>query len=171
MPLEFLVKVSDRFGKFLWNIKFLGAFGEVVLVVDRVDPTFSAAVKRIGLIGIDEEQRKQIKKEALLHRLVCNHPNIVNYYTMRAVDNVLIELFLEYVDGGELFDCIEPDVGMGNIKAQFYFIQLLNGLKYIHDKGISHRDIKPENLLLNKNGMLIFRNFLVRICFRSFENK
>lgn len=37
--------------------------------------------------------------------------------------------------------------------------QLLNGLKYIHDKKIAHRDLKPENVLLSKAGVIKICDF------------
>jgi serine/threonine protein kinase len=39
-----------------------------------------------------------------------------------------------------LTDCrIEPDVGMPEVLAQRFFIQLICGLDYLHKKGVSHR--------------------------------
>ena len=59
-------------------------------------------------------------------------------------------IFMEYAEGGELFDKLVPDIGMPEAQAKFYFKQLVNGVAYLHKKSIGHRDLKPENLLLTR---------------------
>lgn len=44
-----------------------------------------------------------------------------------------------------------------NIKC--YMLQLLEGLRYLHDKHILHRDIKAANLLINNRGILQIADF------------
>jgi serine/threonine-protein kinase Chk1 len=98
------------------------------------------------------------------------HANIINYFLHKEVDDVFY-IFLEYANGGELFDqigtivfnlclihpypsiCIsEPDIGMPEHRVRHYFTQLISGVAHLHKLGIAHRDIKPENLLITEKG-------------------
>ena len=40
-----------------------------------------------------------------------------------------------------------------------YSIQILNGLIYLHEKGVVHRDIKGANILLGVDGMCKLADF------------
>ena len=66
---------------------------------------------------------------------------------------------MELAEGGDLFDKIESDVGVGEDIAHFYFTQLISAVGYMHSKGIGHRDIKPENILLSADGNLKIADF------------
>lgn len=66
---------------------------------------------------------------------------------------------MELAEGGDLFDKIESDVGVGEDIAHLYFTQLISAVSYMHSKGIGHRDIKPENILLSSEGDLKIADF------------
>lgn len=85
---------------------------------------------------------------------------------------------MEFAEGGDLFDKIgmvilcpylgetqtdrvrkEPDVGVPEDIAHFYFTQLISGVSFLHSKGVAHRDIKPENMLLDRDGNLKIADF------------
>ncbi|MCJ1413053.1 Chk1 protein kinase [Ptychographa xylographoides] len=66
---------------------------------------------------------------------------------------------MELAEGGDLFDKIESDVGVGEDIAHFYFTQLISAVSFMHSKGVGHRDIKPENILLSKEGNLKIADF------------
>ena len=48
---------------------------------------------------------------------------------------------IEYAPGGELFDIIEPDVGITEDLAQLYIRQLCSGVNYMHQKGFTQNDL------------------------------
>lgn len=66
---------------------------------------------------------------------------------------------LELASKGELFDYIFQTGSLSEEIARFYFLQLLNALEYIHNKGISHCDIKLENILLDERFNLKLADF------------
>ena len=66
---------------------------------------------------------------------------------------------LELAEGGDLFDKIEADEGVGEDVAHFYFTQLCSAISWCHGKGVAHRDIKPENMLLSGEGNLKLADF------------
>ncbi|XP_072230763.1 serine/threonine-protein kinase Chk1 [Leuresthes tenuis] len=139
-----------------------GAYGEVRLLVNR--QTEEAVAVKV----IDTSQAKEcadtVKKEVCIHKIL-NHPNIVRFFGHRK-EGPTVYLFLEYCTGGELFDRIEPDVGMAEKDAHRFFQQLLAAVEYLHCLGITHRDIKPENILLDDKDNLKLTDFGLATMFR-----
>ncbi|CAF3904471.1 unnamed protein product [Rotaria magnacalcarata] len=125
-----------------------GAYGEVVLP-KNVNTNEFAAVKIIDINRLKGND-VVIRKEIDLHKLF-RHENIIRFYGYKQQHSNYY-LFLEYAAGGELFDKIEPDVGMPEYLAQHYFKQVVAGMAYLHSLGVAHRvDLKPENLLIANN--------------------
>lgn len=63
---------------------------------------------------------------------------------------------------------LEPDVGMKVNDAKRFFNQLMNGVEYLHNKGVAHRDLKPENLLLDERDNLKISDFGMATMFRYY---
>jgi len=43
---------------------------------------------------------------------------------------------------------------VGQYQSRIWMLQLIDALKYMHEKGIAHRDLKMENVLLFDDGQL-----------------
>lgn len=111
---------------------------------------------------------QEYKKEILIHSSV-KHPNIIKLFENLDTDNHLY-LIMEYAISGELFNKIEPDIGITEDVVHFYAKQLLNSIKYLHNQGIAHRDLKPENMLLDEQGNLKLSDFGLATIFRRGNN-
>lgn len=107
-----------------------------------------------------------VKKEVCIQKFL-QHPNVLRYFGTRR-QNDIEYIFLEYAAGGELFDRIEPDVGMPANEARRFFNQLMDGVDYLHNKGVAHRDLKPENLLLDEHDTLKISDFGMATMFRYY---
>ena len=86
---------------------------------------------------------KQIKDESDVMQLL-SHPNIVDYYGIE-VHRDRVYIFQEYCEGGSLANLIS----FGRIEDEeivmLYAYQMLDGLQYLHSKGVEHRDVKPDS--------------------------
>ncbi|KAF6210881.1 hypothetical protein GE061_013992 [Apolygus lucorum] len=140
-----------------------GAYGEVKLVMNKHTNEYVA----MKMINTREhpDASKEVKKEVGIHKCL-RHPHVIQFYGSRSHGKHEY-IFLEYAAHGELFDKIEPDVGMSQAEARKYMSQLLSGIDYLHSRGIAHRDIKPENLLLDLNDNLKISDFGLATMFRA----
>ncbi|XP_034462274.1 serine/threonine-protein kinase Chk1 [Hippoglossus hippoglossus] len=139
-----------------------GAYGEVKLLVNR--QTEEAVAVKVIDTSQAKECAENVKKEVCVHKILT-HPNIVRFFGHRK-EGPTVYLFLEYCTGGELFDRIEPDVGMAENDAHRFFQQLMAAVEYLHNIGITHRDIKPENILLDDKDNLKLTDFGLATMFR-----
>lgn len=73
---------------------------------------------------------------------------------------------MEYCSGGDLFTLIVAAGKLEYAEADCFFKQLIRGVNYMHDVGVSHRDLKPENLILTQDGILKITDFGNGECFR-----
>jgi serine/threonine-protein kinase Chk1 len=112
---------------------------------------------------------KQIKMEIVLHQHLGKHHNIIHCLGS-GEDPLWTWIAMELADGGDLFDKIEADEGVGQDIAHFYFSQLISAVGYMHSKGIAHRDIKPENVLLSAEGDLKLSDFGLAALFKKDGN-
>ncbi|KAJ8266614.1 hypothetical protein GJAV_G00132500 [Gymnothorax javanicus] len=151
---------SDRWQ--LIECIIIGAYGEVRLLVNR--KTEEAVAVKVLDATRAKDCPESIRKEVCVHKML-SHPNIVRFFGQRREGHTSY-LFLEYCSGGELFDRIEPDVGMPERDAQRFFQQLIAGVEYLHSVGITHRDIKPENILLDDKDNVKISDFGLATVFR-----
>lgn len=105
-------------------------------------------------------------RELMLHSKCSDHPNVILLIQTKN-KNDFIMLFLELASSGDLFDKIEPDVGLEEDIGHFYFKQLIGAISFLHLKGIAHRDIKPENILLDGEGNLKLADFGLACVFKT----
>ncbi|RXG59572.1 Serine/threonine-protein kinase grp [Armadillidium vulgare] len=148
-----------------WNVVQTlgeGAFGEVKLLINQ--DTGEAVAMKIVDLNKHPDAVEAVRKEVCLHRIL-KHQNVIKFFGSRK-ENQMQYMFLEYAVGGELFDRIEPDIGMPPDQAQKYFRDLINGVEYLHLQGVTHRDIKPENLLLDANDILKITDFGMATLYR-----
>jgi serine/threonine-protein kinase CHEK1 len=104
--------------------------------------------------------------EILLHKHLGKHRNIIEFLSS-GESPAYAWIAMELASGGDLFDKIEADVGIGEDIAHFYFTQLMSAISYMHSKGVAHRDIKPENMLLSKDGDLKIADFGLAALFKK----
>ncbi|XP_037298065.1 serine/threonine-protein kinase Chk1 isoform X2 [Manduca sexta] len=132
-----------------------GAYGEVRLLVHARSGAAVALKVSRGGAGAREAALQRALRHPHVLRCLGERTHLHHHY-----------MFLEYAQGGELFDKIEPDVGMPESAARRYWRQTLAGLEYLHARGVAHRDIKPENLLLDHHDDVKISDFGMATVFR-----
>uniref|UniRef100_A0A8D2FCI2 Serine/threonine-protein kinase Nek11 n=1 Tax=Theropithecus gelada TaxID=9565 RepID=A0A8D2FCI2_THEGE len=139
-----------------------GSFGTVYLVSDKKAKRGEElkVLKEISVGELNPNETVQASLEAqLLSKL--DHPAIVKFHaSFVEQDNFCI--ITEYCEGRDLDYKIQEYKEAGKIfpdnQIIEWFIQLLLGVDYMHERRILHRDLKSKNIFL-KNNLLKIGDF------------
>ncbi|KDR85377.1 hypothetical protein GALMADRAFT_53578 [Galerina marginata CBS 339.88] len=143
--------VQKRIGKYIVTSQCLGT-GSFATVHLALDPEKHRQVACKSIRTKRDHEVGQVMKEVRI-LMTLKHPNINEIYDTEDKKK-FIHIFLQLCTGGDLFTYITHASGTGNriceAEAKYIMYQLLQALKYLHDKLISHRGMwrLPENILL-----------------------
>ncbi|KAF7723669.1 hypothetical protein EC973_001760 [Apophysomyces ossiformis] len=142
-----------------------GSYGRVYHALN-IEAGELIAVKQVNLpmtkADMDNAKLRE-KTEALFREITLigdlDHENIVQYLGYDTdEDEGYIYIFLEYIPGGSISSCLK----FGKFEeplVSFFTRQILQGIKYLHERGILHRDIKAANVLVDTTGVCKITDF------------
>ena len=131
-----------------------GSFGSVYLVRRKEDNKIYA-LKSVILEKLNKKEQQNSVNEVRILASV-NHPNVIGYKEAFWDDKISsLNIVMEYADDGDLQTKIGKMRKEGGIFQEnliwSYSIQMIEGLKALHDKKIMHRDLKSANIFLVKD--------------------
>jgi serine/threonine-protein kinase BUR1 len=143
-----------------------GTFGEVHRAKSRKTGAV-VALKKILMHNEKDGFPITALREIKLLKLL-SHPNILKLEEMavehhqKSTDKrkrAIMYMVTPYMDH-DLSGLLEnPSVKFTESQIKCYMLQLLEGLRYLHDQRILHRDMKAANLLINNKGILQIADF------------
>ena len=140
-----------KFGRMIGR----GAFGKVNIGLNILTGRI-VAIKSFNKKNLSNEKaKKKILYETNLMRGLY-HPSVTKILETFETDKYML-IIMEYISGGNLQNFVKKRRKLCEKTARILFRQLIQGIKYIHSRGIVHRDIKLENILLDLNN-------IVKIC-------
>jgi mitogen-activated protein kinase kinase kinase len=141
-----------------------GTYGRVYLGMNA-DNGEVLAVKLVEInpriAGADKDRIKEMvaaldqEIDTMQH---LEHPNIVQYLGCERGE-FSISIYLEYISGGSVGSCLRKHGKFEESVVRSLTRQTLDGLAYLHDKGILHRDLKADNILLDLDGTCKISDF------------
>ena len=131
-----------------------GSFGSVYLVLRKKDQKIYA-LKTVIFENLNKRDQENSLNEVRILASI-NHPNVIGYKeAFWDEQGSSLNIVMEYADDGDLESKIvkmRKEGGMFNESLIWsYSIQMIEGLKALHDKKIMQRDIKSANIFLVKD--------------------
>lgn len=139
---------TSRYTEEFYEVSKLGdgEFGSAYKCVNRLDGCVYAIKKSKMPIAGSQYERTALN-EVYAHAVLGQHCHVVRYYSAWAEDDHMY-IQNEFCNGGSLSEAMKIPVSEHCLKQ--IILQIANGLKYIHSKGLVHLDIKPGNIFVHR---------------------
>src|SRR6202789_2686876 len=141
-------------------IRLLGAGGMAeVWLARRADGAFKRDVAlKLPLLTRrrNDLEPRFVHERDILARL--EHPNIARFYDAGVDTEGLPYLSMEYVQGQTLMGWCDTQT-LGVEQRLALFLQVLDAVKYAHEKHVIHRDLKPSNIFVTESGQVRLLDF------------
>ncbi|XP_074601761.1 ribosomal protein S6 kinase II isoform X2 [Brevipalpus obovatus] len=95
---------------------------------------------------IDKKKKFDCSEEVEILLRFGQHSNIVTLHDVYEDVN-FVYLFMDFLEGGELFDRICKKNGFSESEASEVLEVIASTIKYLHENGVVHRDLKPSNIM------------------------
>jgi NIMA (never in mitosis gene a)-related kinase len=130
-----------------------GAFGSVFQVKRKSDELIYA-LKRVKVGKMNERDKQNSLNEVRVLASMC-HPNVIDYKeAFYDEESESLNIVMEYADEGDLAAKIKSNKSSKTLLSEneiwSIFIQIVSGLKSLHEKKIMHRDMKCANIFIKK---------------------
>ena len=132
-----------------------GAFS-IVYKVRRKKDNMVYALKKVKLQKLKDKEKENALNEVRILASI-NSPFVIKYKEafIEEKDKSLC-IVIEYADKGDLYQkistCRKMNIHMEEVDIWRTFIQMVKGLKCLHDLKILHRDLKSANIFLFNDG-------------------
>ncbi len=131
-----------------------GSYGEVFLTSKAGKSQLFATKKMDRKYADQPHVSKYLRNEISILREL-NHRNIVKLEAVKITQNHYY-LVMEYCNGGALSQCLRKYKAKYGRPfpveiVQYLMKQIIDGIRYIHNRNIIHRDLKLDNILVNFN--------------------
>ncbi|KAI6651209.1 hypothetical protein LOD99_5356 [Oopsacas minuta] len=149
-----------------------GSYSKVKDTLDAQSLTRKAAkiVSRKKIRKIPNGEINVRREVMILKKL--SHTNVIKlFHSFQDLIKDKLYLILEYCLG-DLQTLLDNSIMKCFClwQAKYYFVQLIDGLEYIHSRGIVHKDIKPGNMLISADDILKLTDFGVAEELSPFQN-
>lgn len=134
-----------------------GKFGNVYLAREKRSKYIVALKVLFKAQLLSSNVHYQLKREIEIQSHL-RHPNILRLFGY-FYDETRVYLILEYAQKGELYAHLKRLGRFEEKQAAHYISQLIEALKWCHERNVIHRDIKPENILLAANDDIKIADF------------
>lgn len=151
-------KTPRSFGPFE-VIEKIGRGASATVYKVRLKSTGEIAALKVGpkFVQLDSAVVRRFQQEFTMIRPL-QHPNIVRALSQGA-HNELPYLLMEFVPGVNLSERLRQHGPASPAETIAVFLQVVDGLSYLHANNILHRDIKPSNIFLTSDNQAKLGDF------------